>query len=120
MLTGRFETMDPAPGDIFNPGMLHKYVYAQDNAVNRLDPTGLQDFEEEWTLEEATNNASKQLRLTHQLQYSTCVRTGLVNLSVLVALGAFGEGSAGTQLFYEALHQVEVHCAELLAGWPIP
>ena len=28
MLTGRFETMDPELGKIFDPGTLHKYLYA--------------------------------------------------------------------------------------------
>jgi RHS repeat-associated protein len=40
MLTGRFETMDPKWGEVFNPGTLHKYVYAQGNPVNAVDPTG--------------------------------------------------------------------------------
>jgi RHS repeat-associated protein len=40
MLTGRFETMDPAAGKIFDPGTLHKYVYTKNNPVNRTDPSG--------------------------------------------------------------------------------
>ena len=40
-LTGRFETMDPAAGNILNPATLHKYVYAGNNPVNASDPTGL-------------------------------------------------------------------------------
>jgi len=39
-LTGRFETTDPAEGDILNPATLHKYVYAANNPVNASDPTG--------------------------------------------------------------------------------
>jgi RHS repeat-associated protein len=50
MLTGRFETMDPVLGQIFNPGTLHKYVYARNNPVNRVDPTGRDDVEEETTI----------------------------------------------------------------------
>ena len=66
MLTGRFETMDPGQQhgsccqgrksccgscgsqaeDISHPGALHKYVYAQDDPVNRIDPTGRQAIEE--------------------------------------------------------------------------
>ncbi|MGB0012208.1 MAG: RHS repeat-associated core domain-containing protein [Candidatus Sulfotelmatobacter sp.] len=51
MLTGRFETMDPGKegccalhasqvGNIFDPATLHKYVYAANNPVNRVDPSG--------------------------------------------------------------------------------
>jgi RHS repeat-associated protein len=59
MLTGRFETMDPLDvsqaccaldfsqaENISDPGTLHKYVYTQNNPVNRIDPTGLADEEE--------------------------------------------------------------------------
>jgi RHS repeat-associated protein len=38
--TGRFETMDPELGKIFSPGSLQKYLYAQSNPVNRVDPRG--------------------------------------------------------------------------------
>ena len=56
-LTGRFETMDPgkcqsccalqAPQseDIFDPDSLHKYIYTQNNPVNRLDPSGRDSVE---------------------------------------------------------------------------
>jgi RHS repeat-associated protein len=51
MLTGRFETMDPGKqtccalrasqvGNIFDPRTLHKYAYAANDPVNRIDPTG--------------------------------------------------------------------------------
>jgi RHS repeat-associated protein len=40
MQTGRFETMDPVPGGIFDPATLHLYFYTADNPVNLLDPSG--------------------------------------------------------------------------------
>lgn len=40
MLTGRFETMDPAAGKITDPATLHKYVYTKNNPVNAIDPSG--------------------------------------------------------------------------------
>jgi RHS repeat-associated protein len=43
-LTGRFETADPVPGKIFDPGTLHKYAYAENNPVNRVDPSGQADL----------------------------------------------------------------------------
>ena len=39
--------MDPYAGNILNPATLHKYVYAGNNPVNRIDPTGQADEEEE-------------------------------------------------------------------------
>jgi RHS repeat-associated protein len=43
-LTGRFESMDSHEGNILNPATLHKYLYAQADPVNRLDPSGLADL----------------------------------------------------------------------------
>lgn len=51
--TGRFETMDPELGEIFNPSTLHKYAYAEGNPVNATDPTG-KDFVEDVEIENAT------------------------------------------------------------------
>ena len=40
-LTGRFETMDdPDAGDIFDPASLHKYLYAEADPVDGVDPSG--------------------------------------------------------------------------------
>jgi RHS repeat-associated protein len=38
---GRFITKDPWAGDVWRPGTLNRYVYATNNAVNLVDPTGL-------------------------------------------------------------------------------
>jgi hypothetical protein len=38
--TGRFDRMDPFTGKKEDPQSLHKYVYCQNNPVNRIDPTG--------------------------------------------------------------------------------
>jgi RHS repeat-associated protein len=41
--TGRFLSTDPAPGQLFDPLTLHKYLYAGADPVNKADPSGL-DF----------------------------------------------------------------------------
>jgi RHS repeat-associated protein len=38
--TGRFFSIDPVLGDPQSPISLHKYLYANDNPVNFVDPTG--------------------------------------------------------------------------------
>jgi RHS repeat-associated protein len=53
VLTGRFETTDPAAGKITDPASLHKYVYAANNPVNATDPTG-EDLVEKVEIENAT------------------------------------------------------------------
>jgi RHS repeat-associated protein len=43
---GRFMSMDPHKGQINEPISLHKYLYANDDPVNFLDPSGLASFSE--------------------------------------------------------------------------
>jgi hypothetical protein len=38
--TGRFQTMDAFEGDQSAPQSLHKYIYAWDDPVNNIDPSG--------------------------------------------------------------------------------
>ena len=38
---GRFATIDPYEGSIFDPVSLHKYLYAANDPVNKSDPSGL-------------------------------------------------------------------------------
>jgi RHS repeat-associated protein len=41
---GRFWTMDAGEGDLEGPLSLHKYLYVSANPVNKIDPTGNDDF----------------------------------------------------------------------------
>jgi len=41
--TGRFLSMDPGSGTLFDPRSLHKYLYAEGDPINGLDPTGWAD-----------------------------------------------------------------------------
>ncbi len=42
--TGRFRTSDPFPGFLEAPSTLHRYLYARNDPVNRIDPTGYYDL----------------------------------------------------------------------------
>jgi RHS repeat-associated protein len=81
MLTGRFLTMDPGQQresccdggrtccascasqseDILHPGTLHKYVYAQDDPVNHVDPSG-KSLEEEGEIDEITLESERTVK----------------------------------------------------------
>jgi RHS repeat-associated protein len=39
-MTGRFVSMDPENGIVTDPRTLHKYLYANGDPINRIDPTG--------------------------------------------------------------------------------
>ena len=45
-LTGRFMGRDPEDGNQFDPASLHRYLYAQGDPVNWVDPRGRDDCEE--------------------------------------------------------------------------
>ena len=38
--TGRFVTMDPFPGSVFDPISLHRYAYAHSSPIDSIDPSG--------------------------------------------------------------------------------
>src|SRR5580700_3871512 len=42
-LTGRFMSRDPDNHDVTNPNALHKYLYANGDPINALDPSGKGD-----------------------------------------------------------------------------
>ena len=44
--TGRFMSRDPEDGQVGVPASLHKYLYADGDPVDGVDPTGRDDFEE--------------------------------------------------------------------------
>jgi RHS repeat-associated protein len=43
-LTGRFMSRDPEDGNQINPATLHKYLYADGDPLNGIDPTGRADL----------------------------------------------------------------------------
>jgi RHS repeat-associated protein len=45
--TGRFMSRDPLEGDPTGPASLHKYLYANGDPTNRIDPRGMEAGEEE-------------------------------------------------------------------------
>lgn len=42
--TGRFLSVDPLPGLLSDPQSFNRYVYASNDPVNRVDPTGMQSW----------------------------------------------------------------------------
>lgn len=59
---GRFVTMDPYSGSIFDPISLHKYLYANSNPIAYTDPTGyfsLAEMDVCTTIQNILDNATK-------------------------------------------------------------
>jgi RHS repeat-associated protein len=70
MLTGRFETMDPIAGKIFDPKTLHKYVLTGNNPVNWIDPWGTEFEEDEEILAEDVEQVEFRLKTLKKYQNS--------------------------------------------------
>jgi RHS repeat-associated protein len=116
MLTGRFETMDPGKescctsrtsqlGNIFDPGSLHKYVYTQNNPVNRIDPSG-KDAILEYMVELGEDEKTiEEMRLV-----DVAVRDELVTACILVVMS--GLESAGVPTL-EAYNIAKAQCNAL-------
>lgn len=71
--TGRFLTMDSYEGNTEDPNTLHKYVYAEDDPVNGIDPSGLRTFLLLYGDNKAPNNPP--IFENSANYYSTVIRT---------------------------------------------
>ena len=58
--TGRFISRDPQDGDAANPATLHKYVYADGDPVDQLDPSGQSALAEEEEIEVKIDSRAPQ------------------------------------------------------------
>ncbi|HLX69591.1 MAG TPA: LamG-like jellyroll fold domain-containing protein [Verrucomicrobiae bacterium] len=63
--TGRFWTMDSFEGNNEDPSSLHKYVYAEDNPINLIDPTGFYSSFEQFLGYDAEQAIDDEYLATH-------------------------------------------------------
>jgi len=64
-LTGRFMSRDPEDGKIKDPRTLHKYLYADGDPVNRIDPRGREGALVEYAATLAHNSFEATIYGTH-------------------------------------------------------
>ncbi len=115
MLTGRFETMDPGKetccalrrsqvGNTFDPSSLHKYVYAANNPVNKIDPSG-RDIFEYGDLSAGIPSDEGIEEALRAIELATCVETWLDNALVQELY----EGYTMAELEVLALEECSAH-----------
>jgi RHS repeat-associated protein len=92
-LTGRFMSRDPEDGNQYDPATLHKYLYADGNPVDLIDPTGRATF---------TNPAITNPRAQALTEYFEIV----VNISLRAARAIAGVGIATANLFCKAVNTI--------------
>jgi RHS repeat-associated protein len=103
-LTDRFLSRDPKAGHIGIPRMLHKYLYASGDGVNRVDPRGTEDFVEEENTDTEAEKQTAGLQAIARwvecvLNTTTDLLTGVIFLDEAVNAknaGQFIAGAAGT------------------------
>ena len=113
--TGRFETMDPGKetccalrppqvGNIFDPGTLHKYVYTQNNPVNRVDPSGNDDILEYVDVLLDIKDVRENTKFASEIAY--CDSIALTSVAATLA-GLPGSGQSVAEEFAQCLADSE-------------
>jgi RHS repeat-associated protein len=97
--TGRFLSRDPYHGHIGSPSTLHKYAYASDDPVNRVDPLGLEDAIEVGGADSAIEDKAVQEGLTNVQERVDC----MLNTAAATLLAiTFGEADGQTLVMIAA------------------
>jgi len=113
-LTGRFETMDSYPGNVFEPATLHKYIYTRGNPVNRLDPSGQADVEEyDELLAETFETFHREKGLLHATEFGQCINGLLAGIAAVQGGTAPGSPDVANS-YFECLIDAE----RGLIAWP--
>jgi len=80
-LTGRFLSRDPEDGKPIDPKTLHKYRYASGDPVNRIDPRGRADEEEEGELDAISELEAATKPARQEAAFNGCMEAVLELLS---------------------------------------
>ncbi len=99
--TGRFWSMDTYDGDDETPLSLHKYLYASSNPVNRVDPTGNQDFVSEVISEsigetlDAISSVQQVNQIVNRVSSVIDLLSAVEDLGILLSQQGLGGGLIG-------------------------
>jgi RHS repeat-associated protein len=85
--TGRFMSRDPLDGNQLDPKSLHKYLYANGDPINRVDPTGRDDDEYSLTIGKITLKVSARA-----LEFGGAVGCSLAIVGLAITLIEHGNG----------------------------
>jgi len=106
---GRFPTTDPLEGRRGDPPSLHRYIYCQDNPVNKVDPTGRETVGELLTVTYVIADIASQMQGSIAMAYKSARRGSFPD--------AFGMGVYGAAPFLEgALNKIGLNAAGEAAG----
>jgi hypothetical protein len=94
---------------------LHKYLYAQSNPVNRVDPSGKDDFGEEDFLTVNAREFVLNQKRGNQTAYLACLAAGFENLGLLIDQGQF-DGDLGGLLLEEAIRPLEAKPGKIIVA----
>ncbi len=89
--TGRFQTLDTYAGNNEDPLSLHKYLYAADDPINRIDPSGHQDT----TTELAAEDIDEEIESDIDVVYEPARESATFRILQSAALFAFLADEAG-------------------------
>src|SRR5579884_1185520 len=97
--TGRFWTMDNLEGQPRDPVSLHKYLYASGDPIDRVDPTGNQDFVSELGAESIATTLNNITNIQGQAIMDQIKYGGNAGLKSLFLTGVIVGGAVAIQSF---------------------
>ena len=118
--TGRFLTVDPLEGSPSDPTTLHKYLYAGGDPVNRIDPRGRENIEDESNLIGEDVFAQQQVKQGADRLYKALEKVKDFAECIKLLVEAFSAG--GTVSAASVIEQAEEACRDLWEdwGWELP
>ena len=109
---GRFSTVDPMQGRLADPQTLNRYVYARNNPLRFVDPTGLYEVDAACLEDKRCANDAKRFEQERQRSLRS------TNADVAAAAGAYGDlGVAnGVTVNFANRKAIEAACGQSAAG----
>ena len=101
--TGRFMSRDPEDGNLFDPASLHKYLYANGDPVDGVDPMGRGDLFEYQMLTWRRERAASKALLALGMKVAACYIAVAGTIVAALEHSGLGTGIGGAAILMDCI-----------------